>query len=235
MRPFANRRIPEWEKFVGSDRIANVKLTNPYIPGELGYKSGEPDLVLVNERNDGEPCDRISLEVQHEGSDFYNDRLVFYVARHTGNMVASGEIPKLKNLQLVSFQFFDAFPWSMSHNYRHTVQLRNQEHLLFFEKQTITIIEVKKFFDFSEFEGDPIFKDLRDTVKLYNFSSGYLLKEGMKVMDVVYAEYIGEERKAKAIARKLLAMGDSVEKICAATGLYKKQVLKLQNEDTEES
>ena len=66
-------------------------------------------------------------------------------------------------------------------------------------------------------------------------SSGYLLKEGMKVMDVVYAEYIGEERKAKAIARKLLAMGDSVEKICAATGLYKKQVLKLQNEDTEES
>ena len=35
----------------------------------------------------------------------------------------------------------------MSRNYRHTVQLRNQEHLLFFEKQTITIIEVKKFFE----------------------------------------------------------------------------------------
>ena len=247
---------------VGSDRIANVKLTNPYIPGELGYKSGEPDLVLVNERNDGEPCDRISLDVQHEGSDFYNDRLVFYVARHTGNMVASGEIPKLKNLQLISFQFFDAFPWSMSHNYRHTVQLRNQEHLLFFEKQTITIIEVKKFFeqisafaedrsrlaqwlraidtlnreaDFSEFEGDPIFKDLRDAVKLYNFSSGYLLKEGMMSTDIAYEIYTAEERRSKAIARKLLAMGDSVEKICAATGLYKKQVLKLLEENTEES
>ncbi|WP_295684746.1 PD-(D/E)XK nuclease family transposase [uncultured Fibrobacter sp.] len=247
---------------VGSERILNAKLTNPYIPGELGYKSSEPDLVLVNERNDGEPCDRISLDVQHEGSDFYNDRLVFYVARHTGNMVASGEIPKLKNLQLISFQFFDAFPWSMSHNYRHTVQLRNQEHLLFFEKQTITIIEVKKFFerasafaedncrlaqwlraidtlnrdaDFSEFEGDPIFRGLRDAVKLCNFSSGYLLKEGMMSLDTAYEVYVAEERVSKAIARKLLAMGDSVEKICAVTGLYKKQVLKLQEEDSEES
>ena len=54
-------------------------------------------------------------------------------------------------------------------------------------------------------------------------------------MDVVYAEYIGEERKAKAIARKLLDMGLSVEQICAATGLYKKQVLKLKEENSEES
>ena len=80
-----------------------------------------------------------------------------------------------------------------------------------------------------------IFKDLRDAVKLYNFSSGYLLKEGMMSTDIAYEIYTAEERRSKAIARKLLAMGDSVEKICAATGLYKKQVLKLLEENTEES
>ena len=89
--------------------------------------------------------------------------------------------------------------------------------------------------DFSEYEGDPIFRDLRDAVKLYNFSSGYLLKEGMMSTDIAYEIYTAEERRSKAIARKLLAMGLSVEQICTATGLYKKQVLKLQEEDTEES
>ena len=246
---------------IGSDRIENPKLVNPFIPGELGYRSVEPDILLTNDRDGDVPRDRISIEVQHEDNNsLFKDRLVLYVARLTSNMARKGIAPRLENLNVVSFLFFDAFPEST--NYRHTVQLKNQEQQVYFDRQTVTLIEVKKFFeqtsafaedrsrlaqwlraidtlnreaDFSEFEGDPIFKDLRDAVKLYNFSSGYLLKEGMKVMDVVYAEYIGEERKAKAIARKLLAMGDSVEKICAATGLYKKQVLKLQNEDTEES
>ena len=246
---------------IGSDRIENPKLVNPFIPGELGYRSVEPDILLTNDRDGDVPRDRISIEVQHEDNNsLFKDRLVLYVARLTSNMARKGIAPRLENLNVVSFLFFDAFPEST--NYRHTVQLKNQEQQVYFDRQTVTLIEVEKFFkdaqrfvgdscrlaqwlraidtlnreaDFSEFEGDPIFKDLRDAVKLYNFSSGYLLKEGMKVMDVVYAEYIGEERKAKAIARKLLAMGDSVEKICAATGLYKKQVLKLQNEDTEES
>ena len=248
---------------VGADRIANPRLVNPYIPGELGYKSNEPDLVLFNDRENG-PRDRISLDVQHDGSKIFNDRLVLYVARHTSNMVPSGENAKLDNLNLISFQLFDAYPWKISKNYRHTVQLRNQEQQLFFEKQTITLIEVRKFLkhaqtfandtsrlaqwlraidtlnreaDFSEFSSDPIFRVLQNEVRLCNFSSGYLLKDGLKVTDLAYATYIGEERKAMQIARNLLAMGDSVEKICKVTGLYKKDVLELMNppdEDDEE-
>lgn len=35
---------------VGSDRIENPKLVNPYVPGELGRRSIEPDLLLTNVR-----------------------------------------------------------------------------------------------------------------------------------------------------------------------------------------
>ena len=39
----------------------------------------------------------------------------------------------------------------------------------------------------------------------------------------------------REIAKRMLAMGDSVEKICAVTCLSKREILALQNEDSEES
>ncbi len=51
---------------IGSDRIENPKLVNPYVPGELGYRSVEPDLLLTNDHGEGVPRDRISIEVQHK-------------------------------------------------------------------------------------------------------------------------------------------------------------------------
>ena len=180
---------------IGTDRIMNPKLVNPFIPGELGYRSAEPDILLTNEREGETPRDRISIEVQHNMEKFYRDRLVLYVARLTSNMVKSGNTYQLENLNVVSFQFFDAFPESA--NYRHTVQLRNQEQQVYFDKQTVTLIEVEKFFksaerfaddncrlaqwlraidalnreaDFSEFANDPVFRVLQNEVKLSNFS-----------------------------------------------------------------
>lgn len=88
---------------VGSDRIENPKLVNPYVPGELGYRSIEPDLLLVNDRGDDVPRDRISIEVQHkDNNSLYNDRLVFCVARLTSSMVKGGVEPHLENLHVVS-------------------------------------------------------------------------------------------------------------------------------------
>ena len=66
---------------IGSDRIENPKLINPYIPGEMGFRSVEPDILLSNERGEKDPRDRISIEVQHKGGLQYKDRLVLYVAR----------------------------------------------------------------------------------------------------------------------------------------------------------
>ncbi|MBR6854172.1 MAG: hypothetical protein IKN03_02010, partial [Fibrobacter sp.] len=52
---------------VGPNRIAHPKIVNPFIPGDLGYRNSEPDLLLTNDRDDAAPRDRISIEIQHDG------------------------------------------------------------------------------------------------------------------------------------------------------------------------
>ena len=235
---------------IGSDRIANPKLVNPFIPGELGYHSVEPDILLTNDRGEKNPRDRISIEVQHvDNYSLFKDRLVLYVARLTNNMVKQGEVPQLENLHVVSFQFFDAF--AKSPNYRHTVQLRNQEQEVYFDRQTVTLVEVAKFLknakdyvgdncrlaqwlraidtlnreaDFSEFANDPVFKLLQNEVKLCNFSSRYLMTVDMSDFDRAVAEYSTK----MDIAKKMLEQGKlSVTEISAVTGLPEAKIRDL--------
>lgn len=235
---------------IGSDRIANPKLVNPFIPGELGYHSVESDILLTNDRGEKNPRDRISIEVQHEDNySLFKDRLVLYVARLTNNMVKQGEVPQLENLHVVSFQFFDAF--AKSPNYRHTVQLRNQEQEVYFDRQTVTLVEVAKFLknakdyvgdncrlaqwlraidtlnreaDFSEFANDPVFKVLQNEVKLCNFSSRYLMTVDMSDFDRAVAEYSTK----MDIAKKMLEQGKlSVTEISAVTGLPEAKIRDL--------
>lgn len=235
---------------MGADRIANPKLVNPFIPGELGYRSVEPDILLTNDRGENTPKDRISIEVQHEDNkSLFKDRLVLYVARLTNSMAKKGEAPRLDNLHVVSFQFFDAF--AKSPNYCHTVQLKNQEQEIYFDRQTVTLVEVAKFLnnakdyigdncrlaqwlraidtlnreaDFSEFANDPVFKLLQNEVKLCNFSSRYLMTVDMSDFDRVVAKY---EEKTE-IAKKLLDQGKlSVSEISAVTHLSESEIRKL--------
>ena len=234
---------------IGSDRIENPKLVNPFIPGELGYRSVEPDILLTNDRNSDVPRDRISIEVQHEDNkSLFKDRLVLYVARLTSNMARKGIAPRLENLNVISFLFFDAF--SESTNYRHTVQLRNQEQQVYFDRQTVTLVEVEKFFkdaqrfagdssrlaqwlraidtlnrdaDFSEFANDPIFKLLQNEVKLCNFSSRYLMTVDMSDFDRAVAEYTTKLE----IAKKMRDANMPMEKIIEFTGLSEKKIRNL--------
>ena len=238
---------------MGSDRIANPKLVNPFIPGELGYRSIEPDFLLTNDRGENTPRDRISIEVQHEDyNSLFKDRLVLYVARLTNNMVKQGDIPRLDNLHVVSFQFFDAF--AKSPNYRHTVQLKNQEQEVYFERQTVTLVEVAKFLknakdfaddncrlaqwlraidtlnreaDFSEFAQDPVFKLLQNEVKLCNFSSRYLMTVDMSDFDKAVAEYKGAMKKSEEIARNMLENKEPLQKIVSYTGLPEAHIREL--------
>lgn len=233
---------------IGSDRIENPKLVNPFIPGELGYRSVEPDILLTNDRDGDMPRDRISIEVQHEEKNLFKDRLVLYIARLTSNMARKGNNPQLENLNVLSFQFFDAFP--MSANYRHTVQLRNQEMQVYFDKQTVTLVEVEKFFkdaarfagdssrlaqwlraidtlnrdtDFSEFANDPIFRLLQNEVKLCNFSSRYLMTVDMSDFDRAVAEYTTKLE----IAKKMRNANKPIEEIIEFTGLSEKTIREL--------
>ena len=227
---------------VGDDRIKNPQLVNPFIPGELGRRNTEPDLMIVNDREKDVPRDRISIEVQHEGGEMYKNRVMLYISRITSNMVRKNEPPVLENLNLISFQLFNTYPWKVSKNYRHTVQLRNQEHKLYFDKQTVTIVEIKKFLDhakdfagdncrlaqwlraidtlnreadFSEFATDPIFKVLQEEAKLCNFSARYLMTEDPVISNEAMAVYYKQEK----IATNLLKKGCSPEFVACNTEL----------------
>ena len=233
---------------IGSDRIENPKLENPFIPGELGYHNIETDIMLTNDRGEGVPRDRVSIEVQHVGGDLYKGRLVLYVSRLTSSMVKKGEPNRLDNLNVVSFQFFDAF--ADSPNYRHTVQLKNQEQRVYFDQQTITLIEVAKFLkkakdfandnsrlaqwlraidtlnreaDFSEFANDPVFKILQNEVKLCNFSSRYLMHVDMSDFD----RAVAKREEKEEIAKGLLKDGVPMEIIVRNTGLSEEAIRKL--------
>ncbi|WP_297698755.1 PD-(D/E)XK nuclease family transposase [uncultured Fibrobacter sp.] len=238
---------------VGSDRIENPKLVNPYIPGELGYRSVEPDLLLTNDRGENIPRDRISIDVQHENNDsLFNDRLVLYVARLTSSMEKVGKFTRLENLHVVSFQFFDAF--KESPNYRHKVQLRNQEQRVYFERQTVTLIEVNKFLkqkekfegdnsriaqwlraidtlnreaDFSEFAADSVFKVLQNEVKLCNFSARYMISTMMRDVEKASWEYSGGLKKAREIAKKMRDKGVDISIIKETTNLSEKEIREL--------
>ena len=233
---------------IGSDRIDNPKLVNPFIPGELGYRSTEPDILLTNDRNGNFPRDRISIEVQHEHKSLFRERLVLYVARLTSNMVKAGDVPKLDNLNIISFLFFDAFAGSS--NYRQTIQLKNQEQMVYFDNQTVTLIEVAKFLknsqrfandnsrlaqwlraidtlnreaDFSEFANDPIFKLLQSEVKLCNFSSRYLMTVDMSDVDKAIERY--EEKRE--IAKKMRDKNVDISIIVDTTDLSEEEIRAL--------
>ena len=227
----------------GPDRIKHPKLVNPFIPGELGYRNTEPDLSLVNDRGDGKPRDRITIEIQHEADGIYKNRLLLYVSRIVSGMVKKDEPPVLENLNLISFQFTDAYPWKVSHDYVHTVQPRDQKNLLYFDKQTITVIEVRKFFghaeayaednsrlaqwlraidmlnrdaDFSEFWRDSVFRVLQSECKLCNFSARYLMTDEMRSVDRATAVFYKQEQ----IAKNLIKFGKlSLKDISALTGV----------------
>ncbi len=122
-------------------------------------------------------------------------------------------------MNFIALQMFDTFP--ASSKYRHTVQLRNQDNEVFFEKETLTIVEIAKFckgnyeFDDSRLaswlrligninnekaidsRGNPFVECLQNSAKLCNFSEDYLLTEAKNMTDVDYEKYI-ERKKARA-------------------------------------
>ena len=105
----------EFARFLEKLRKADEKgedtdaIVNPFIPGDLGYRNSEPDLLLTNDRDDAAPRDRISIEIQHDGDTIYKHRVVLYVSRHISNMVKKNAPPVLENLNLISFSSLTRF------------------------------------------------------------------------------------------------------------------------------
>ena len=115
-------------------------------------------------------------------------------------MVKQGDVPKLENLNVISFQFFDTFPKSA--NYLHKVQLKDQEQQVYFDRQTVTVIEVK----------------------ISNFSSRFLMNISLNEFDEGLAKY----EMALEIAKNLCDQGKlSLEEISAVTKLTEDEIREL--------
>ena len=209
-------------KLDGAQCITELKFVDPAVQGGPGIKGITSDVVADDQKGD-----RIVLEVQHVGGSLFKNRLVFYVARHTSRLIPPGEDKYIMpSLNLVSLQMFDAYP--ESGNYRHTIQLRNQESSLFTDRQTLTLVEVEKFRK-ERFEGDhcalaewlrfldainnetvgevsdPLLKGLQNRAKLSNFSDRYFMAEEERMTDIGYEIAVAKEEAAKEAAAEAAA------------------------------
>ena len=171
----------------GCDCISHARIVNPFVPGETGKSSVEPDIMLVNE--------------------------------------AAGSMER-----------------------------RKREGMLYFDLQTMTIVEVKKFLehadayagdnsrlaqwlraidtlnreaDFSEFSQDPVFRVLQNAVKMCNFSARYLMTVDMSDVDRAMEKYEAALEKSKEIAKGLLRDGVPLDVIVRNTNLPEKVILSL--------
>ncbi len=213
--------------FTGCECITSPRIENPVVSGKPLYKVIEEDILLTQSRPDidgkRQPGDRIGVEFQHVGGNFYYNRLLFYVARQVGDMLKDGEFyDKMENLNLISFQMFDYLPWKISKKYCHTVRFVDDEFNVFSTQQSITIVEVDKFLahanteyasdnsqlaqwlraidainrnaDFSGFVGDEKFARLQRMAELSRFSPEVFIKAGEHMKDdVEIAAYVARE------------------------------------------
>lgn len=101
--------------------------------------------------------------------------------------------------------------------------MRTQNNLVYYGKQTITLVEVEKFLKYAEFfkdddsrlaqwlraidalnredeaafesfAEDPVFRGLQKAAKLCSFNSEYLLKESRHMTDIVYEKFVAREK-----------------------------------------
>ena len=127
------------------------------------------------------------------------DGLLLYFPRFTNNT---------EKQNIINFQVSEAF--SNSPNYRHVFKLENHEPHSPFDDMIVILIEVTKFHhnaknyahdssriaqwlraidtlnseaDFSEFANDPVFKHLRNEVKISNFSENNLMTDDLSDFD----------------------------------------------------
>lgn len=197
----------------GSDRIDNLTFVNPSLPDAFS-KNITSDVVAKDQR-----FERIVLEVQHVEDETYSDRLVFYTAKHTVASLVRGENYLLRKLNLISLQMFTGYP--ESRNYWHSVRLKNQDNETFFEKQTITLVEIPKFLKNDDGRDSsmiaqwlrvidglnnespvPVPKDsqlalLQEKAKLSIFTDDFLVSEAMNMSDRQYELYV-EKKHARA-------------------------------------
>ena len=196
------------------DAIKDISLEMQEFPGVFTKKDCIVDIIGTT--NAGE---RVLVEVQQQGDEFYRDRVEYYMSRVIENQVHTSEkyeLPRIYFLGLLDFTLFPEEPQKYIH---HVDEMCNGRK--FFPKIQKIFVEIEKFFRLEEkgittndsseaaqwlraikvtINEEPVpekimqnetFRRLLDSVKLINFAEELFNCEVKNVTDLMAEHEIG--------------------------------------------
>ncbi|WP_295053404.1 Rpn family recombination-promoting nuclease/putative transposase [uncultured Fibrobacter sp.] len=198
----------------GGEAIKEITLEMQEFPGAFIKKDCIVDIIGTT--NAGE---RVLVEVQQQGDEFYRDRVEYYMSRVIENQVHTSEkyeLPRIYFLGLLDFTLFPEEPQKYIH---HVDEMCNGRK--FFPKIQKIFVEIEKFFRLEEkgittndsseaaqwlraikvtINEEPVpekimqnetFRRLLDSVKLINFAEELFNCEVKNVTDLMAEHEIG--------------------------------------------
>ena len=124
----------------GADAIKDITLEMQEFPGVFNKK--DCILDIIGTTNAGE---KVLVEVQQQGDDFFRDRVEYYLSRVIENQVHTSEkyeLPRIYFLGLLDFELFPEEPQKYIH---HVDEMCNGRK--FFPKIQKVFVEIDKFFE----------------------------------------------------------------------------------------
>jgi predicted transposase/invertase (TIGR01784 family) len=124
----------------GDDAIRDITLEMQEFPGVFNKK--DCILDIIGTTNAGE---KVLVEVQQQGDDFFRDRVEYYISRVIENQVHTSEkyeLPRIYFLGLLDFELFPEEPQKYIH---HVDEMCNGRK--FFPKIQKIFVEIDKFFE----------------------------------------------------------------------------------------
>ena len=233
--------------------IGKFEIRNPEMPPEsLGDKFCRLD---INMDVDGQ---RVDLEIQvDDDGGYYPERTLYYWAReYSTALPIAGKYAELPRTVIISIVGFKLFPCSEYHSEyqalevtRHT-PLTDRLAMIYFElpklPQTVTannglelwlsLFRAKTEEELSNIEALGV-QEMREAISAYRqitvtpeFQEAERLRSKAR-HDEAQALWNLERKTKLDIAKKLLAIGDSIEKIISVTGLTREEIegLKVTN------
>lgn len=209
----------------GADAIKDITLEMQEFPGAFNKK--DCILDIIGTTNAGE---KVLVEVQQQGDDFFRDRVEYYISRVIENQVHSSEkyeLPRIYFLGLLDFELFPEEPQKYIH---HVNEMCNGRK--FFPKIQKIFVEIDKFFELEKagitkdddseaaqwlraikviIKEEPVpekmmqnetFRRLLDSVKLINFVEELFNAEVKNMTDLKAEHEIGfSEGKAEGFVQ----------------------------------
>ena len=234
------------------DSIGQFEITNPEMPPEnLGDKFCRLD---INMTVDGQ---RVDLEIQVEDEGDYPERTLFYWAREYSNALPAGEgysqLPRTIIISIINFNLFNCKEFHSEYRAleinRHT-ELTDKMDLHYFElpklppsvnKNNRLELWLSLFRAETEEELTNLEKmevpEMQQAIQAYHsitvtpeFREMERLRSKAR-HDEAQALYNAERKGLFNVAKNLLRVGDSVDKVIDVTGLTYAEVENLQNAD----